>query len=115
VLDKLKCYHYAGEEITLRSKIIDTGRFLERLQAQQGSLELLGLRGATLYIGSQDYAALMHDEEEQQGPWMFSAQYAVGSQTRGELPCTLRRNLRVVVCPWMTGLLVVPEGFGEER
>jgi hypothetical protein len=104
VLRRLKCY--AFEHITTRTAFrFNPASFTEKILGQRSYLwRLYHREGCVLLIGSKDFSELMNAPEFQQH-LSFGSPYMVNGTVY---------NMRVVIIPWMEGVLVVPKEFEEK-
>lgn len=102
------CQHERAVTSFTRRRI-DPDMVVEALFKQKRTVtEMLGRGGEIVIIGSEDYAQMMR-ESELGSPLCFSANYdhaAGGHRTA--------MGLRVVVVPWISGMVVLPREIAKE-
>jgi hypothetical protein len=96
--------HAQDVEVAIEKHVLDADSFMERLFKQQSALMTdFMMMPELLLIGSADYAELMGDLEIQ-SMINFNVKYKIGYRGSVEV-C----GLRVVVVPWMKGMIVMPK------
>ncbi len=102
------CQHQQAVTTFTRRRI-DPDSVVEALFEQKHSVhEMLGRGGEVVIIGSDDYAQMMR-ESQLGSPLCFSASYdyAAGGHRSA-------MGLRVVVVPWISGMVVLPREIAKE-
>lgn len=107
ILDKLQA-HYVDTKVEFTRIRIDPQKFMEKVFQQKAEIaRSFNKNGATLLVGSGDYAQMM-GEMDHHTMLNFRAEYRhVGTDVNGDYVgkyCGL--NVRVI--PWMQGILVLP-------
>ena len=107
-IDILRWLHcQAFDEVATITRVRpDPGRFVDTLFKQRSALlEQYHHEGEFLLVGADDYAEIMGDPVIHH-TLRFDAQYMNGRELFG---------LRVVVLPYMKGILVLPKNFDAQR
>lgn len=94
---------------TFTRRRIDPDRVVEALFEQKCAVkEMLGRGGEVVIIGTEDYAQMMR-ESVLGSPLCFSARYNHGAGGH-----RTAMGLRVVVVPWISGMVVLPREIAKE-
>ncbi len=115
VLDRLLC-QAVTEWTTYRRIDVAPMAVMDALFKQKTSLmRQLGRGNETLLIGSADYEELMCGEATRLNPMMFQTTYNFRSMDEYGRTGGRVLGLKVVVIPWMRGVLIIPDGMLPDR